>query len=243
MTHTSLREILVLCKAIETSAGELYRTIAAQADSAEQRAFWWDLAEDERRHAAYWEGLLAWEAKGVFAEVFDDPEKTRDELEAMKIVVDRMLSQGRGFADASTAILVGLRLESLMLHPAFCIMFRALHEGIGNKSPEDDYQDHVDKFSRFIRASLPHRPEMEILGEMLSRMWQHGRELANQFTQIKTLRGLIPICANCKNIRDDDGYWNQIELYLEKEIDARFTHSICPQCARKLYPELRHDKE
>lgn len=243
MTHTSLREILILCQTIEKSAEELYRTFAAQTDSVEARAFWSDLAEDERRHAAYWEGLIAREAGGVFPDVFDDPAKTRAELEATKFSVDRMLSEGRSFGDTSVAILVGFRLESLMLHPAFCIMFRALKEGTGNKSPEDDYQEHVDKFSRFVRKHLPQTPEMEIIGEMLSRMWEHGRVLANQFTQIKTLRGLIPICANCKKIREDDGYWSHIELYLEKEIDARFTHGICPQCARKLYPELQHDKE
>jgi hypothetical protein len=228
---------------MERSAGELYRTIAAQTDSAEERAFWWEVAEDERRHAAYWNGLLTWEARGAFPDVFDHPAKTRDDLEAMKLAVDRMLSEGKNFADTCTAILVAFRLESFMLHPAFCIMFRALKEETGDKSPEDDYQEHVDKFSRFVRKSLPHRPEMEIIGEMLSRMWEHGRELAKQFTQIKMLRGLIPICAQCKRIRDDDGYWNHIELYLTQKIDARFTHGICPECARKLYPDRQQNEE
>jgi hypothetical protein len=62
-------------------------------------------------------------------------------------------------------------------------------------------------------------------------------------TQITILRGLIPICANCKKIRDDDGYWHHIELYLAQKIDARFTHGICPQGARKLYPHLSPDKK
>jgi hypothetical protein len=154
-----------------------------------------------------------------------------------------MLSEGRSFGDTSVAILVGFRLESLMLHPAFCIMFRALKEETGEKSPEGDYQEHVDKFSRFVRNALPQKPEMEIIGEMLSRMWEHARELANQFTQIKMLQGLIPICANCKKIRDDDGYWNHIEAYLAQKIDARFTHGICPDCARRHFPHLPQGKK
>jgi len=57
-------------------------------------------------------------------------------------------------------------------------------------------------------------------------------------SQIKTLSGLLPICANCKKIRDDRGYWNQIESYIRDHSDARFTHGICPECLKKLYPEL-----
>lgn len=57
-------------------------------------------------------------------------------------------------------------------------------------------------------------------------------------SQIKTLSGLLPICANCKKIRDDQGYWNQIESYIRDHSDARFTHGICPECLKELYPEL-----
>ena len=63
-------------------------------------------------------------------------------------------------------------------------------------------------------------------------------KLQEAFDNIKTLKGLLPICANCKNIRDDKGYWNQIEAYIRDHSDAEFSHSICPDCAKKLYPEL-----
>ena len=56
--------------------------------------------------------------------------------------------------------------------------------------------------------------------------------------QMKTLRGLLPICANCKKIRDDRGYWNQIESYVREHSEAEFSHGICPECAAKLYPEF-----
>ena len=56
--------------------------------------------------------------------------------------------------------------------------------------------------------------------------------------EIKTLKGILPICSSCKNIRDDKGYWNQIESYIKDHSDADFTHSICPECAKKLYPDL-----
>ncbi|MCX8155675.1 MAG: PAS domain-containing protein [Verrucomicrobiae bacterium] len=63
-------------------------------------------------------------------------------------------------------------------------------------------------------------------------------ELQEALDNVKTLSGLLPICANCKKIRDDQGYWNQIEVYLQQHSEARFTHGLCPECVKKLYPEL-----
>ncbi len=56
--------------------------------------------------------------------------------------------------------------------------------------------------------------------------------------EIKTLRGLLPICASCKNIRDDNGYWKKIETYIEEHSQAEFSHDVCSDCAKELYPEL-----
>jgi hypothetical protein len=55
---------------------------------------------------------------------------------------------------------------------------------------------------------------------------------------VKTLSGLLPICASCKKIRDDSGYWTQVEVYVRDHTEADFTHSICPECAKKLYPDI-----
>ena len=63
-------------------------------------------------------------------------------------------------------------------------------------------------------------------------------ELEQALARIKTLRGLIPICVSCKKIRDDEGFWNQVEEYIEQHSEAEFTHGICPDCATTLYPEL-----
>ncbi len=55
--------------------------------------------------------------------------------------------------------------------------------------------------------------------------------------KIRTLRGMLPICAWCKKIRDDKGYWQQVEMYVQEHSDATFTHGICPECAEKLEKE------
>lgn len=61
-------------------------------------------------------------------------------------------------------------------------------------------------------------------------------------SQIKTLSGMLPICASCKRIRDDKGYWNQIESYVEQHSEAEFSHGICPECAKKIYPKYYNEK-
>ena len=63
-------------------------------------------------------------------------------------------------------------------------------------------------------------------------------ELEKRLKEIKTLQGLLPMCAWCKNIRDDKGYWTNLEAYIRKHSDATFTHGICPKCMKKAYPGL-----
>jgi len=63
-------------------------------------------------------------------------------------------------------------------------------------------------------------------------------KLQKALTDIKQLSGLLPICSHCKKIRDDKGYWNQIEAYILEHSDAQLSHSICPDCAQEHYPEL-----
>ncbi|HAS82139.1 MAG TPA: response regulator [Verrucomicrobia bacterium] len=63
-------------------------------------------------------------------------------------------------------------------------------------------------------------------------------ELQEALDHIRTLRGIIPICAVCKKIRDDKGYWNQVEEYVSKHTEAEFSHGICPGCAHSFYPDI-----
>jgi hypothetical protein len=76
------------------------------------------------------------------------------------------------------------------------------------------------------------------------------KELKKSLTQVKLLSGFLPICSSCKKIRDDKGYWSEVERYIGQHSEAEFSHSICPDCMRKLYPEYadevlgrRHEDE
>ncbi|MBU0513540.1 MAG: PAS domain S-box protein [Proteobacteria bacterium] len=68
-------------------------------------------------------------------------------------------------------------------------------------------------------------------------------ELQDALVKVKTLRGLIPICSNCKKIRDDKGFWQQVEVYVREHSEAEFSHGICPECMKKLYPSHKKDNK
>jgi PAS domain S-box-containing protein len=72
---------------------------------------------------------------------------------------------------------------------------------------------------------------------------QLKNDLRAKENEVKILRGLLPICASCKEIRDDQGYWHSIESYIHEHSEAEFSHGICPKCLKKLYPQYDPDKK
>ena len=89
-----------------------------------------------------------------------------------------------------------------------------------------------------IRDITERRQAEEVLHEATKERERLIKELQYALDNIKTLQGLIPMCANCKKIRDDKGFWNQVEKYIGEHTDAEFTHGICPECAITLYGDL-----
>lgn len=79
--------------------------------------------------------------------------------------------------------------------------------------------------------------------QLVKREKELNRRVTEAVEQIRTLKGLIPICASCKKIRDDSGYWNQLESFISEHSDVEFSHGICPECMRKLYPDYVTDKK
>ncbi len=67
------------------------------------------------------------------------------------------------------------------------------------------------------------------------------QDLRAALSEVRALEGILPICASCKKIRDDRGYWHMVEAYISAHSEARFSHGICPECAEKLYPDISND--
>jgi len=78
---------------------------------------------------------------------------------------------------------------------------------------------------------------VKITDPLLHKLQKTIRSLEKALDEVKTLRGILPICSFCKKIRDDRGYWNQVEVYIKERVDARFSHGICPECMKEHYPD------
>lgn len=127
-------------------------------------------------------------------------------------------------------IYIGLNLGYIDLKPIDIvrfILYLALANGLGiqmlrslNKNRRKEYLQHL----KVKHANLALESTVE--------------ELLVAQQEIKTLKGILPICSVCKKIRDGKGYWNQIEIYIREHSDAEFSHGICQECAKKMYPDL-----
>ena len=105
----------------------------------------------------------------------------------------------------------------------------------------ETYEKLIINFREIIQSQLELIYMNTVLGEK-------NKNLSDYLTEIKMLRGIVPICSNCKKIRDDAGYWNVLESYIQKHSDASFSHGICPECSDELYGkedwyiEMKEDK-
>ncbi|HDR04409.1 MAG TPA: tetratricopeptide repeat protein, partial [Candidatus Marinimicrobia bacterium] len=95
----------------------------------------------------------------------------------------------------------------------------------------------ISEAHEILQKEISQRRKMEIEREKLI------ADLQESLNNIKTLRGLIPICANCKKIRDDEGYYIQVEEYISHHSHAVFSHGICPDCMAKLYPDIQEEEK
>ena len=126
-------------------------------------------------------------------------------------------------------------------HSAYIIMLTSKSEKAdvitGLNAGADDYLIKPFDLGE-LRARVEVGRRMIYMQAQLARQF---RELRQAMDHIKTLQGILPICSFCKKIRDDKGYWDQVEVYVCKHSNAQFSHSICPECMKKHFPEAFED--
>jgi len=122
------------------------------------------------------------------------------------------------------------------------LLQKASHAGVGAYLIKPSSAREVERAVTIATARFQDLMELKRLNAELESCLEEHRQLIQQHQEalerVKLLSGLLPICSSCKKIRDDSGYWNQIEEYIRDHSDAQFTHSLCPECVRRLYPEL-----
>ncbi|MEA1971871.1 MAG: response regulator [Candidatus Cloacimonadota bacterium] len=106
-----------------------------------------------------------------------------------------------------------------------------------------------DRIERVIIIAMARHNDLMELRRLNKEATERNIELEKALSEIKTLRGILPICANCHRIRDDKGYWNDVSAYIVKHTEAELTHGICPTCADELYGDqdwyksMKHNEE
>jgi hypothetical protein len=99
--------------------------------------------------------------------------------------------------------------------------------------PPDEHQ-----LERAITVAMARFADMMALKRLNAELEQKNLALQAALDKVKLLSGMLPICASCKKIRDDQGYWQEVEIYVRDHSEADFSHGLCPDCIRRLYPEL-----
>ncbi|MGC4096263.1 MAG: response regulator [Nitrospira sp.] len=92
-----------------------------------------------------------------------------------------------------------------------------------------------------VSSALRLKSEMDCRKEREAELSRKNEELQRALREVKVLRGLIPICASCKKIRNDGGFWQQLEEYIGEHSEAEFSHGLCQPCLKKLYPGVYQD--
>lgn len=99
---------------------------------------------------------------------------------------------------------------------------------------ENAYSETYESLLRNFRDIIQYQLELMYMNMLLG---EKNKSLFDYLAEIKILRGIVPICMHCKEIRDDKGYWNQLEKYISEHSEVQFSHGICDKCLKKHYPE------
>ena len=197
MHDERIYRIIELGLALDKIAFEVYGQFSKFSYPPEVKQFWMNLCNDEKEHVVFWNQLLKLSQDQILPQVFDRPEEVLNDLKEVHNKALDIRNNVNDKTELSTALLYAYRLEIYLLHPAIEVLF---HYGIkiNKKSPEDNYEDHINNFivafNKYGKAS----PELELLGETLKKLWKENRELAYKsftdgLTSILNRRGFLNI--------------------------------------------------
>jgi hypothetical protein len=179
----------------------------------------------------------------------DDPSKIVPKLSFIKAYEPWGWIIGSGIylddAEAQTAAMVNkiitVSIVALML--VSLISAHQIHQGLKTLRLRRQAEEELLSYQEQLEHAVQERTEElcqanQILHEDKKEKERLINDLQQALGEVKTLSGFIPICASCKKIRGDQGFWEQIEQYIMARSEAQFSHGICPDCAERLYPEL-----
>ncbi|MBN2415297.1 hypothetical protein JXO52_05620 [bacterium] len=236
-----LTDIIQLCIGLEEQAERTYFALHGVCSDPETASFWKHMASQEQAHIVYWKALLHLAETGKIRNIVDDPEGLIAELKQLNAGVSAVVDSAAISDDCDASFLLAYRLEFMLMHPAFAAFFILMERETGETSPSRVYDAHINGLIKALKQRQRATPLFELVSDSLEQLWARNKEIARQLAEIRELRGLLPICMHCHNIRDDKGFWTRVEHYIENRSEATFSHGICPDCLKKYYSEYMDD--
>ncbi len=232
-----LTDIVAQCLDLEKKAIQIYKKLRDRTKEEDLKTFWSEMSAQEGQHVRYWQGLFDLVKARKIPDVFDHPMDVLDELKAVEKKIDSILQGETDLSKTANAFLTAYQTEYFLLHPAFEAMFFLMRKLTGDNSPEEGYRGHIHGLIEMMRKQGQNRPEFELIAELTGQLWERNQQLAGQMADIKRLRRLLPICMYCKKIRNEKGYWEEVDNYISNHSDTVFSHGICNDCLKERYPE------
>lgn len=227
-------EVIDLCASLEEKALEIYESLLALAENDKMRSLWSAMIDDEKSHRAYWLLLKEVCAAGGVPEVFDEPRRYVDELEALALRLDHVAVKISEDHSVPNVFIHALKLEFLLLHPSFVTLFHYLPEGPDQTSPSRTYEQHLGRLLLALMDFEQLPPELELLGEAIGRIWKASEEgatraVTDSLTGCLNRRGLYlamkPLAYLARREKETAGVM-LVELRNLKAINTRHGHRI-----------------
>lgn len=190
MVPASILDIVTLCHDLDCRALQFYQSLAGVGHEPALAAFWARMAEDEQGHVAFWNEALFLAELGDLPQLFDQPDRVGDELRRLLEQTDPMTQACLQTPTPEHCFRTAFRLEFFMLHPAFETLFYFMVTQTGRNREAPDYPAHIARFLEALKQHGSASPELELMGEVLTRLWQENRLLARQSSEDE-LTGLL----------------------------------------------------
>nr|WP_321403087.1 diguanylate cyclase [uncultured Desulfobacter sp.] len=172
-------KIICLCVAINQKAVQIYTKLSQAEEIKELKAFWIQMADEEKIHADFWSRVGPMAQNSIFPCIFDTPSDTQEELSTILDKIEILLNRWEERKSIENALILAYRLEYYMLDPTFELLFKALRPLNGDTVPSDTYDRHIRRFiDMFIRYGHI-TPELELLGETLQSLWKRNKALVD----------------------------------------------------------------
>ncbi|OVE73574.1 hypothetical protein BVX93_01330 [bacterium B13(2017)] len=182
MKNKVISEIIQLCLSIENAAYETYNELSDSTKNRTMKKFWKVMSSEEKTHIAFWEKLKYYTSRFTFPPVFESPLKTKNELQQIVPKAKVLIKKSKKLKDIPKTFLIAYRLEFYLLHPSFEMLFHTMCPLIQGKSPEKEYDDHIQKFINCLEKNRQLSLELDLLGETLKNLWDKSKTLTLQAT-------------------------------------------------------------